>query len=86
MPGNLNVLAQAKALIGAWHRDTHFLATVSSVSGNRIFVLRDGQTAADPLAYAAAAGLAAAVIAGDRVLVVDATGKGGYVVVCEVVS
>lgn len=82
----MNVLAEAKRLIGVWHRDTHFLATVDSVDGNKIAILRDGQTTPDSVAYAAASGLAAAVVAGDRVLVVDATGNGGYVVLCEVVS
>lgn len=82
----LNVLAEAARLIQRHHRDTHFVATVASVSGNRIFVIRDGQTATDGLAYAAAAGLAAAVSPGDRVLVIDATAKGGYIVLCEVTT
>lgn len=82
----MNVLAEAKKLVANWHRDTHFFATVDSVDGNKIAIVRDGQTIADPVAYAAASGLAAAVSAGDRVLVVDGTGNGGYVVVCEVVN
>lgn len=82
----LNPLAEAKRLIERSHRDTHFLATATGFTGNRIFILRDGQTTADPVAYAAAAGLAATIAGGERVLVIDPTGKGGFVVVCEVLN
>lgn len=82
----VNVLAEAQRLWRAFHRETSFLATVDSVSGGSIKVKRDGQPAAEPIFYAAANGLAAAVAAGQRVLVLDPTGEGGYVVVCRVVT
>lgn len=82
----MNVLAEVRRLWLEWHRASIFIATVDSISGGSIKVIRDGQSTAEPVFYAAANGLAAAVSAGHRVLVVDASGEGGYVVVCRVVT
>ena len=80
----LNVLAEARRLINRLHRERSFRATVDSVAGNTIKVIRTGQAAPDDQFYAAAAGLAAAVSPGDEVYVVDITGGGAYFVVAEI--
>lgn len=81
-----NILHEALRLIQRTNREACFIATVVSTGGNGIKVRRDSSPTDDGVFYAAAAGLAAAVSAGDRVLVIDASGSGGYVVVCEVVQ
>jgi hypothetical protein len=63
--------------------DWQFVGTVAGVQGAHIRVTRPGQTNPDNTYYAAATGLAASVVNGDRVLVVR-TGA-SWVVVCKVV-
>lgn len=64
-------------------RDQVFRATVDSVDGVQIAIIRIGQTVPDAQSYPAADGLAAAVAPGDEVLVVR-VGRGN-VVVCQIV-
>ncbi len=66
------------------HRETHFRATVDDTAGNKIGIIRDGQSVADGQRYPATAGLAASVAPGDEVFVVDINGDGGYFVVAEI--
>lgn len=79
-----NLMADVKALIQRIHRDCHFIATVEDTSGNTIQIRRSGASTPDGSYYQAADGVAAAVSPGDKVLVVDVTAAGGYLVVCKV--
>lgn len=81
-----NILDVVRTFWEKRHRETHFRAIVADKAGNTIQIQRLGHEAADVTFYAAAKGLAASVDVGDYVLVVDLTGSGSYVVVCEIVS
>lgn len=78
-----NPLHDADELFKSRFYDRVFLATVSGVSGNRVSVKRPGQNNAEG-PYPATAGLAATLIAGDKVLVL-VTG-GIPIVVQEIVT
>lgn len=78
-----NVMVEVRKLLHQRHQSTHFVATVTDTSGSTIQVQRDGQTVPDGSFYAATDGLAAAVVAGDRVFVVDVSGDGGYLVLAK---
>lgn len=82
----MNVMAVVQGLILRMFRDWVFAATVDSISGGTVKVIRDGQSQPEGVFYAAANGLAAGLSGGHRVLVVDVTGSGGYVVVCRIVN
>jgi hypothetical protein len=60
-----------------------FVGTVAAISGAHIRVTRPGQGAGDNTYYSAAAGLAATVATGDRVLVLR-TGA-SWAVICKLV-
>lgn len=63
--------------------DWTFIGTVAGVSGVHIRVTRPGQPNPDNTYYSAAAGLAASVVNGDRVLVQRAGAS--WAVVCKLV-
>ena len=82
----MNEIARLRARLEALEetvRTAGFVATVDSVSGGLIKIKRPGQSTADAVFSPAAAGLAAAVSAGDKVWCVE---RGQVIVLVEVVT
>lgn len=75
-----NLAADVEQRIGEAQAGLWFVAKVVSVSGGLIKIMRLGQTVADNTNYPAATGLAAAVVANDKVLCLSI---GGTVIVTQ---
>ena len=66
-----------------WHRGVVMRAIVTGNNSNEVNIRREGYTNADARSYPKLAGVS--VAAGDEVIMIDVTGRGGWVVLGKVV-
>ena len=83
-PSTPNLLAIIRQKFVEWMSGVIFVAAVDSTSGGTIKIKRVGQASPDGQFYPAASGLAATVVAADKVLCVSVGGT--VIVVIKVVT